>query len=152
LASITPKPFKLSFDPFVMEVGQANPLLGESSCCSTTVKSSWWQRIHRNNHQEPRWWVRAFLKIREWSEIVAGPRWKTFIRRFNRDPRRGQDWDDSDKFRYDPVSYTLSFEDEDKDDDDEAGVGGVRSFSMRYASVPVASGKSPAVISVDAVK
>ncbi|CAE6075430.1 unnamed protein product [Arabidopsis arenosa] len=137
-----------------MEVGQANPLLGgESSCCSnSTVKSSWWQRIQSNHHHESRWWVRAFLKIREWSEIVAGPRWKTFIRRFNRDPRRGQDWDDSDKFRYDPVSYTLSFEDEDKDDDDEAGFGGARSFSMRYASVPVASGKSPTVISVDAVK
>lgn len=127
-----------------MEVGQANPLLGgESSCCSSsTAKSSWWHRIH-SNHQETRWWVRAFLKIREWSEIVAGPRWKTFIRRFNRDPRRGRDWDDSDKFRYDPVSYTLSFEDEDKGDDDEAGFGGARSFSMRYASVPVASGKAP---------
>lgn len=151
-----------------MEVGQADPepkttsspLLGDSSCdsClpafrSTTVKSSWWQRVHREAEAgEARWWVRAFLKIREWSEIVAGPRWKTFIRRFNRDRRRGGEWDDSAKFRYDPLSYTLSFEDEYKDYDDEAGFGGHRSFSMRYASVPVASSKAPAVISVDAVE
>ncbi|XP_010426272.1 PREDICTED: uncharacterized protein LOC104711277 [Camelina sativa] len=152
-----------------MEVGQANlepktssdPLVDESSRGSclpgfgaTTVKSSWWQRVHSNHLQEPRWWVRAFLKIREWSEIVAGPRWKTFMRRFNRDRPRGRKWDDTANFRYDPLSYTLSFEDEYKDDDDdEAGFGGVRSFSMRYASVPVDSSKATDDISVvDAVK
>ncbi|WZZ74807.1 hypothetical protein YC2023_086177 [Brassica napus] len=41
--------------------------------------------ISRNHRlHEPRWWILAILKIRYWSEIVAGPRWKTFIRRFNR--------------------------------------------------------------------
>ncbi|XP_010515113.1 PREDICTED: uncharacterized protein LOC104791013 [Camelina sativa] len=138
----------------------SDPLVGKSSCGSclpgfgaTTVKPSWWQRIHRNHLQEPRWWVRAFLKIREWSEIVAGPRWKTFIRRFNRDRRQGRDWDDGAKFRYDPLSYTLSFEDEYKDDDnDETGFGGVRSFSMRYASVPVDSSNTDDISVVDAVK
>ncbi|XP_010503425.1 PREDICTED: uncharacterized protein LOC104780615 [Camelina sativa] len=147
-----------------MEIGQpdlepattSNPLVGKSSCGSclpgygaTTVKSSWWQRVHSNHLHEPRWWVRAFLKIREWSEIVAGPRWKTFIRKFNRDRPRG-----TANFRYDPLSYTLSFEDEYKDDDDnEAGFGGVRSFSMRYASVPVDSSKATDGTSVvDAVK
>ncbi|XP_006291910.2 uncharacterized protein LOC17886946 [Capsella rubella] len=139
------------------ETTTSDPLVGESSCGSclpgfraNAAKSSWWQRIHSNHHHEPRWWVRAFLKIREWSEVVAGPRWKTFIRRFNRDRRQGRDWDDAAKFRYDPLSYNLSFEDEYKDD--EAGFGGLRSFSMRYASVPVVSSKAPAVISVDPVK
>ncbi|KAF8100061.1 hypothetical protein N665_0231s0001 [Sinapis alba] len=77
-----------------------DPLLGDSPCCSClTVGSSWWQRntldLHSNHRHEPRWWIRAILKIREWSEIVAGPRWKTFIRRFNRDQRRGRAWDNS---------------------------------------------------------
>ncbi|CAN6877285.1 unnamed protein product [Brassica oleracea] len=41
--------------------------------------------LHSNHRlHEPRWWILAILKIRYWSEIVAGPRWKTFIRRFNR--------------------------------------------------------------------
>ncbi|KAF3487610.1 hypothetical protein F2Q69_00056297 [Brassica cretica] len=41
--------------------------------------------ISRNHRlHETRWWILAILKIRYWSEIVAGPRCKTFIRRFNR--------------------------------------------------------------------
>ncbi|VVB04809.1 unnamed protein product [Arabis nemorensis] len=144
-----------------MEIGRANPepettsdpLLRESASCSIlpglrpTVGSSWWQRIHSNHRKEPRWWVRAILKIREWSEIVAGPRWKTFTRRFNSDYRRGRDWDDSAKFKYDPLSYKLSFENE-----NDARFGRFQSFSMRYASVPVVSGKATTVISVDAEK
>ncbi|CAA7035009.1 unnamed protein product [Microthlaspi erraticum] len=117
---------------------------------STAVGYSAWGRIqtaddnHSGDHSdEPRWWKRAALKIREWSEIVAGPRWKTFIRRFNRDPRRGRDWDASEKFQYDPLSYSLNFDDD--DEDEYVGLGGYRSFSTRYASVPVTSGKPPAV-------
>ncbi|KAL0658661.1 hypothetical protein Bca4012_079246 [Brassica carinata] len=51
------------------------------------VPASLWEAIDlHSNHRlhEPRWWILAILKIRYWSEIVAGPRWKTFIRRFNR--------------------------------------------------------------------
>ncbi|CAN7099375.1 unnamed protein product [Brassica rapa subsp. narinosa] len=163
---IRPKRFQLCYDPFGMEVLRAapepettsNPLLGNSPCCSClAVGSSWWQRktidLHSNHHHEPRWWIRAILKIREWSEIVAGPRWKTFIRQFNRDQRRGRAWDNSARHKYDTLSYKLNFKDEGEDEeDDEAGFGGYRSFSMRYASVPVVFGKPPAVISVDSVK
>ncbi|CDY45749.1 BnaC02g42330D [Brassica napus] len=118
---------------------RSSPALGYSS----------WGRIRtaddNNNHgpDEPRWWKRAALKVREWSEIAAGPRWKTFIRRFNRDPRRGRDWDAGEKFQYDPLSYALNFDDD--DEDEYVGLGGFRSFSTRYASVPVQSGKAPAV-------
>ncbi|CAN8251843.1 unnamed protein product [Cochlearia groenlandica] len=132
-------------------------------CCScfprfrsrttTTVGYSSWGRIRTvddDNHiggdhgDDPKWWKRAALKIREWSEIVAGPRWKTFIRRFNRDPRRGRDWDASERFQYDPLSYSLNFVDDD-DEDEYVGLGGFRSFSTRYASVPISSGKAPAI-------
>ncbi|WZY79647.1 hypothetical protein YC2023_026031 [Brassica napus] len=116
---------------------------------STALGYSSWGRIRtaddNNNHgpDEPRWWKRAALKVREWSEIAAGPRWKTFIRRFNRDPRRGRDWDAGEKFQYDPLSYALNFDDD--DEDEYVGLGGFRSFSTRYAAVPVQSGKAPAV-------
>ncbi|CAH8356316.1 unnamed protein product [Eruca vesicaria subsp. sativa] len=128
-------------------------------CCScfptfrSKTSPAVWGRIrtlddnnNHNNHipDEPRWWKRAALKLREWSEIVAGPRWKTFIRRFNRDPRRGRDWDAGEKFQYDPLSYSLNFDDDDEDDE-YVGVGGYRSFSTRYANVPLQSGKSPAI-------
>ncbi|ESQ45759.1 hypothetical protein EUTSA_v10010820mg [Eutrema salsugineum] len=112
----------------------SDPLLGHSPCCSCLSGD-----FQSNHGQEPRWWVRAILKIREWSEIVAGPRWKTFIRRINGHRRRRRVWHDSAK--YDPLSYKLNFEDEEEEDDK----AGFRSFSMRYASVPVVSGKAPAL-------
>ncbi|CAH8338436.1 unnamed protein product [Eruca vesicaria subsp. sativa] len=143
-----------------MEVTHSDPAQDPETrydprCCScfptfrSKTSPAVWGRIRTvddNNHipDEPRWWKRAALKIREWSEIVAGPRWKTFIRRFNRDPRRGRDWDAGEKFQYDPLSYSLNFDDDDEDDE-YVGVGGYRSFSTRYANVPVQSGKSPAI-------
>ncbi|GAB2222810.1 hypothetical protein Droror1_Dr00016937 [Drosera rotundifolia] len=87
------------------------------------------------------WWSRGWRKLREWSEIVAGPRWKTFIRRFRKN-KGGE----RKKFGYDPLSYAMNFDEEgngkngddgDWDDDDL----GFRDFSSRYAVIP-ASAKS----------
>ncbi|OEL35004.1 hypothetical protein BAE44_0003977, partial [Dichanthelium oligosanthes] len=52
----------------------------------------WWHRVGDGgsgavSSGRGRWWRRgvdALMKVREWSELVAGPRWKTFIRRFRR--------------------------------------------------------------------
>lgn len=47
----------------------------------------------------------ALMKVREWSEIMEVPWWKTFIRRFCRNsPKRTK------KFGYDPLSYSLNFD------------------------------------------
>ncbi|KAJ4973900.1 hypothetical protein NE237_007074 [Protea cynaroides] len=111
----------------------------------------WWERIqsHDNDEQswrndnEKQWWrkgLKAVLKLREWSEIVAGPRWKTFIRRFNKKNNRGGGgsvaWK-TGKFQYDPLSYALNF-------DEGQGQNGhsdedvfFRDFSSRYASIPI---------------
>ncbi|XAR72641.1 hypothetical protein NMG60_11019354 [Bertholletia excelsa] len=87
------------------------------------------------------WWSRgvgALKKLREWSEIVAGPRWKTFIRRFNRSKsgRYGG------KFQYDPLSYALNFDDgrgQNCNLDEEYGF---RNFSSRYAAIPTSAKSS----------
>ncbi|KAG6430105.1 hypothetical protein SASPL_108166 [Salvia splendens] len=47
---------------------------------------TWWQRIRAAeiSSSDNSLWLRgvgAVMKIREWSELVTGPRWKTFIRR-----------------------------------------------------------------------
>ncbi|XP_047328553.1 uncharacterized protein LOC124932004 [Impatiens glandulifera] len=104
---------------------------------SSTTGSNWWHRI-REAEQDERWWskgITAFKKVREWSEIVAGPRWKTFIRRFNRNKNGGGG--KHGKFNYDPLSYSLNFDEgtaaTNGDSDEEYGF---RNFSSRYASIP----------------
>ncbi|KAF8389172.1 hypothetical protein HHK36_025865 [Tetracentron sinense] len=57
--------------------------------------------------QEENWWVKRGKKVKEMSEVLAGPKWKTFIRKFsgysNNKKRKVQ-------FQYDPQSYALNFD------------------------------------------
>ncbi|GLU11239.1 hypothetical protein SLE2022_279970 [Rubroshorea leprosula] len=106
--------------------------------CPDGVGSVWWQRIGNVNpsdsgNEEP-WWMRGWKKVREWSELVAGPKWKTFIRRFKRCKHGGGM--KLGKFHYDPLSYSLNF-------DEGPGQNGYfdeddyrRNFSTRYATLP----------------
>ncbi|XVF58104.1 hypothetical protein PTKIN_Ptkin07bG0035900 [Pterospermum kingtungense] len=109
--------------------------------CHSAVGSIWWQRIATDDnansastsHEEP-WWIRGWKKVREWSELVAGPKWKTFIRRFNKN--KASNAGGVGKFHYDPLSYSLNF-------DEGPGQNGHfdedyynRGFSSRYASLP----------------
>ncbi|KAK7389042.1 hypothetical protein VNO78_23874 [Psophocarpus tetragonolobus] len=114
-------------------------------CFGGRRRSSWWERVRSttlSNSNPPssgeRWWargLRALKKIREWSEIVAGPRWKTFIRRFNRN--RASKRIPIPKYQYDPLSYALNFDDGHNGDfNDDAAL---RNFSTRYAAVNVKS-------------
>ncbi|KAK7339431.1 hypothetical protein VNO77_20096 [Canavalia gladiata] len=86
------------------------------------------------------WCARGWAKVREWSEMVAGPKWKTFIRRFNKNyyQHRTFGYSKQGSFQYDPLSYALNFDDGTGDKEDEYYS---HDFSSRYASVP-ASAKS----------
>ncbi|KAA0055216.1 hypothetical protein IC582_029748 [Cucumis melo] len=115
---------------------------------------SWWERVKTKAKStkfdgEDHWWtggIRSLKKLREWSEIVAGPRWKTFIRRFNRNrPATVK----LGKFQYDPISYALNFDEGHNNGDvdfegnhEYTGGGGFQNFSDRFAAVPPAPMKS----------
>lgn len=146
-------------DPEMAHIGpdsippqSSNSLLANTRCCfcfpcfgsrrSSSVRLAWWERVRSSrghSDDDNPWWapgVRAIKKIREWSEIVAGPRWKTFIRRFNRN--RGSGNSRHGKFQYDPLSYALNFDEgpgQNSNFDEEDDYGGFRDFSSRYASV-----------------
>ncbi|CAI9297736.1 unnamed protein product [Lactuca saligna] len=84
-----------------------------------------------------RWWSKGlsqFKKIKEWSVLVAVPKLKTFIRRFNKQRRPHA------KFQYDRASYLLNFDEglEHLEDDDWLN----HNFSTRYSVVSVVSGPS----------
>ncbi|XP_061956584.1 uncharacterized protein LOC133678313 [Populus nigra] len=129
-----------------------------SSRRSSSVGLSFWERIksspssNGDDLHPNQWWakgMRAFKKIREWSEVVAGPKWKTFIRRFNRNKNSGSgNGRHHGKFQYDPFSYSLNFDEgpggQNGNLDDLDDYNGFRDFSSRYASVS-ASGRPVAV-------
>lgn len=119
-------------------------------CFSSSGPSpSWWERVRSPENKE-RWWSRGWMKVREWSEIVAGPKWKTFIRRFNNNNKNriGNSYVRHGSFNYDPLSYALNFDDGNSGGEDSHayGYGG---FSARFASVP-ASAKSSMDLGKDA--
>ncbi|XP_017427584.2 uncharacterized protein LOC108335891 [Vigna angularis] len=130
-------------------------LLLPSCCLGPRRRSSWWERVrstswsHSNSPSSgDRWWsrgLRALKKLRDWSEIVAGPRWKTFIRKFNRNRASKR----MPKYQYDPMSYALNFDEGHNGDysDDAA----LRNFSTRYAAVNVKSVSPKARDTDDAV-
>ncbi|KAJ0617768.1 hypothetical protein HanRHA438_Chr02g0053241 [Helianthus annuus] len=99
-----------------------------------------WHKVNSSSnspdHTEPQTlWSRgidALKKLREWSEIVAGPRWKTFIRRFNRNKSSGRN---CSKFQYDPLGYALNFDQGpfENGDSEIENEYIVRNFSSRYA-------------------
>ncbi|KAI4343770.1 hypothetical protein L6164_011079 [Bauhinia variegata] len=130
---------------------RSNSLLGNTRCSfcfpcfgrrrSANVGVAWWERVRTSSWSQTRraedhWWSRGFRvlkKLREWSEIVAGPRWKTFIRRFNRNRSGGCK---HGKCQYDAMSYALNFDEGQNADFEEGDYAGLRNFSTRYAAVP----------------
>lgn len=116
------------------------PCLG-SATGSSTIGSSWWERIKKAESKD-RWWTRGWKKFREWSELVARPKWKNFfIHRFNKNRTGLESSERNAKFNYDPMSYALNFDEglgqNNHLDEDYLS----RDFSCRYASIP-ASAKS----------
>jgi|UniRef100_A0A2N9I876 hypothetical protein len=117
---------------------------------SSSVRLAWWERVRSSQVSDDKWWsggLRSLKKLREWSELVAGPKWKTFIRRFNRNRSGGGGGGNSGsscnrhgKFQYDPLSYALNFDEgpgQNGNLEGEDDYTMFRNFSTRYASVPV---------------
>ncbi|XP_010678734.2 uncharacterized protein LOC104894244 [Beta vulgaris subsp. vulgaris] len=101
---------------------------------------SMWERLQQTAEIENKWWagpLKGLKKIREWSEIIAGPKWKTFIRRFNRGT--GKNGAASGKFQYDPLSYALNFDDGPGQNGNSEEDGYFPDFSSRFASIPLSS-------------
>ncbi|OIT19808.1 hypothetical protein A4A49_40035 [Nicotiana attenuata] len=122
-----------------------SPNLNFKTIVTRRVNLDWWHKIRSSAVKEGSVWakgINALKKLREWSEIVAGPRWKTFIRRFNRN-KSGRI---NAKFQYDPLSYSLNFDEGPGNNKEEEEEYVLRNFSTRYASASISP---PAKVSMD---
>ncbi|KAK4431816.1 hypothetical protein Salat_0943700 [Sesamum alatum] len=91
-------------------------------------------RGERRGHKEA--WVAAQLKkLKEFSELVAGPKWKNFIRKIGRIFKHNNNNNNSNKqrmdFQYSPQSYALNFVG-DRDEEEDGNLQ--HSFSTRFAT------------------
>lgn len=121
------------------------PSFSSTNQLTRRVNLDWWHKIRSGAVKEGSVWakgINALKKLREWSEIVAGPRWKTFIRRFNRN-KSGRI---NAKFQYDPLSYSLNFDEGPGNNKEEEEEYVLRNFSTRYASASISA---PAKVSMD---
>ncbi|KAJ9131192.1 hypothetical protein P3X46_035278 [Hevea brasiliensis] len=87
-----------------------------------------------DNQHEESWVMRQLKKVKEVSEVVAGPKWKTFIRKvggyIKNTKKQKNNYDN--QFHYDPESYALNFDaGVDREDDLLLPV-----FSSKLAAVP----------------
>lgn len=121
-----------------------------NSSASSAVGMTWWQKIRTSDTgasttTTSSLWSRgvgALMKIREWSEIVAGPKWKTFIRRFNRSRSANK----HPNVQYDPLSYAMNFDEGpgqngQLEEGEDGYYYGSRNFSSRYAKGSMDLGK-----------
>lgn len=115
------------------------PYLNSTERSSPVAGTRWWSELRSPGSEEGLWTrgINSVKKLREWSEIVAGPKWKTFIRRFNRNSKSGLVNSKSSKFQYDPLSYALNFDEGPGQNGDSEQVDDYlyRNFSSRYANV-----------------
>ncbi|XP_074376773.1 uncharacterized protein LOC141718288 [Apium graveolens] len=116
------------------------PYLNSPEKSSPAAGSRWWSKSRSSESEDGIWTrgINSVKKVREWSEIVAGPKWKTFIRRFNRSNNKSSlGSSKSSKFQYDPLSYALNFDEGPgtNGDSDQVDDYLFRNFSSRYANV-----------------
>ncbi|XP_021887760.1 uncharacterized protein LOC110807048 [Carica papaya] len=114
----------LTGDDFYAEDGEETV---SSLCCGNCFQGfrlRWRRRGGKNNdgghryepyHQQDQekqesWLIGRVKKVKELSEVVAGPKWKNFIRRFSHHGIQSKKIRKM-QFQYDPQSYALNFDD-----------------------------------------
>jgi hypothetical protein len=110
-----------------------------SSSYARRADGEWWHQVGDGGARagRRRWWRRgvdALMKVREWSELVAGPRWKTFIRSFRRGHHRHAGAGGGRKLNYDALNYALNFDEGACSPED--GGAEYPDFSARFAAPP----------------
>jgi hypothetical protein len=97
--------------------------------------AKWWQRrdeegkhlLDEGNRGEETWVMEKLRNMKETSEVIAGPKWKTFIRKISGYGKKQQ----KNRFQYDAHSYALNFNSGAQSEDEEYLPP---SFSTRFSN------------------
>ncbi|KAK7304085.1 hypothetical protein RJT34_15111 [Clitoria ternatea] len=101
---------------------------GGYGCCFQVCGLRWWQ-VHEGLVEEQKgdsWLSCKLRKMKEISEVVAGPKWKTFIRKISMHGKK----QNKNRFQYDEHSYALNFNSGAQSEDDDMPP----SFSARFGA------------------
>ncbi|KAI4344232.1 hypothetical protein L6164_011482 [Bauhinia variegata] len=103
--------------------------------CFRICGLKWWRsndgdegnRLLQNGERGKEGWVIEQLKkAKEFSEVIAGPKWKTFIRKISGYGKNRQ----KNRFQYDERSYALNFNSGTQSEDEDMPP----SFSARFSA------------------
>ncbi|KAI5674457.1 hypothetical protein M9H77_14821 [Catharanthus roseus] len=108
-------------------------------CCfgwkqgNTNQESKFLLQGDKNRGEEESWVSKKFKKLKEFSEVIAGPKWKNLIRKIGKycNPKKSRT---QQQHMYSPQSYALNFDDGEEDEDDDLFLN----FSSRF-SAPLTS-------------
>lgn len=80
-----------------------------SSCCfGFCFNNREWSLLHGGEQREESWLMKKTNKVKEFTEVVAGPKWKNFIRKLGKYTKKSRM---AECRQYDPQSYALNFDD-----------------------------------------
>ncbi|KAK4369872.1 hypothetical protein RND71_009347 [Anisodus tanguticus] len=105
-------------------------------CFQSTQKENEANSLLQENKDSSTWMVKKLKDLKEYSELVAGPKWKNLVRKIGKycnNPKK------KTQLQYDSDSYALNFDDDVVENDD----GLLRNFSSRFAAPFIVSVANP---------
>lgn len=121
MAALYEKPLKENEEGEAMYDYDEDSASGSGCCCFRLLGFRVFRPQRKRNDNESKyllqqkgelresWWKNRLNKVKQVIEVSAGPKWKTFVRKFsgfgiNKNKK------DRNKFQYDPQSYALNFD------------------------------------------
>ncbi|XP_061350897.1 uncharacterized protein LOC133295970 isoform X2 [Gastrolobium bilobum] len=121
--------------PLVMEMEREEDFEASGSGCGCgcfrVFSLKWWQGHEEEGtrlleQKGETWVVDKLKKMKEVSEVIAGPKWKTFIRKIGGHGKKQH----KNRFQYDEHSYALNFNSGAQSEDEDMPP----SFSARFSA------------------
>ncbi|KAL8094651.1 uncharacterized protein LOC141691717 [Apium graveolens] len=78
------------------------------SCFGSCFGNREWSLLHGGEQREESWMIIKAKEVKEFTEVVAGPKWKNLIRKLGKYTKKSRM---AECRQYDPQSYALNFDD-----------------------------------------